>query len=91
MEFTVSDSFIQMFDSLSDQKQKATKRALEKLMTEPSPPSLRIRKFKGSSDLWIANVSRGDRIIFQQPSNETAVLLDVGSHDATYNKWNRLK
>lgn len=91
MKVSVADSFRKAFKGLSQKKQVSVERALKKLMTEPLPTSLKLRRFKGSLDLWIANVDRGDRIIYQMVDDETALLLDVGTHDSTYNKWNRRK
>jgi mRNA-degrading endonuclease RelE of RelBE toxin-antitoxin system len=84
--------FAKAFKRLAKDKQKATERALAKLGSEPPAPSLKIRLLQSSDGLWIANVSGiGYRIIFARPDEQSAELLDVGEHDATYRKWNRRK
>lgn len=60
-------------------------------MADPMPASLRLRTFKGSTDLWIASMNKGDRIIGRMLNDNTLELLDVGEHDATYRVWKRRK
>ena len=60
-------------------------------MTEPPAQSLKLRRLQGSEDLWIASVNKGDRIIYRLIESDVMELLDIGTHDATYAKWNRRK
>ena len=60
-------------------------------MTEPQSKSLRFRALKGSERYWIANVNRGVRLILGKLDDDHFELLDIGEHDKTYQKWNRLK
>lgn len=84
--------FGKAFKRLAKDKQKATERALQKMGQNTLAPSLKIRLLQNSDGLWIANVGgTGYRIIFARPDEDTAELLDIQPHDATYRKWNRRK
>jgi mRNA-degrading endonuclease RelE of RelBE toxin-antitoxin system len=92
LKLIISTEFKAAFKRLAKDKQKAVERVVERLGGNPVPPSLKIRTFKNSNGLWIANVGNtGYRVIFSQPEADTAKLLDICPHDATYRKWNRRK
>lgn len=91
MRITVSNGFERAYRKLSSAKQKNANKAIEGLMADPMPASLRLRTLKGSTDLWIASMNKGDRIIGRMVDANTLELLDVGEHDATYRTWGRRK
>ena len=91
MKVAFSASFTEAFKSLAHDKRRAATRAVEKLMTAPPAVSLKLRRLQGSEDLWIASVNKGDRIIYRLVASDLIELLDIGTHDATYTKWNRRK
>lgn len=91
MKVSFSASFTEAYKALAHDKRRAASRAIEKLMTEPPAQSLKLRRLQGSEDLWIASVNKGDRIIYRLIESDVMELLDIGTHDATYAKWNRRK
>ena len=91
MKVTVSKGFERAYRKLSKVKQADADKAIRGLFTDPMPAALRLRTLKGSADLWIASIDKGDRIIGRMVAADSLELLDVGEHDATYRKWNRRK
>ncbi len=91
MKLIVSDTFRASYQKLAADRKRAVDRTIRKMAGDPVPPSLKIRRFESLDGVWIANVGKGDRILFERPDPDTARLMDVGLHDKTYRKWNRLK
>ncbi len=91
MKVSFSTSFTVALKALAHDKHRAALRAIEKLVTDPPAPSLKLRRLQGSEDLWIASVNKGDRIICRLVEGDLMELLDIGTHDATYAEWNRRK
>jgi len=88
----VTAEFKKAVNGLAKDKQKAVLQAVEKMGSEVLVPSLKIRSFQNSDGLYLANVGRtGYRIVFAQPGDDVAELLDICPHDVTYRKWNRRK
>ena len=91
MRLQVTNRFKRAYKRLSAQQVKQTDKAIHLLMTAPQSKSLRFRALEGSNRYWIANVNRGDRLILGRLEDDLFELLDIGEHDKTYRKWNRLK
>jgi len=91
VQLRTSEHFDQALAKLPDKERAKVFTTIEKLYAEPPVNSLKLRPFKGSPDLWIANINRGDRIILRMLGDGTAELLDFGEHDKTYRRWNRRK
>ena len=53
--------------------------ALQKFVNNPLQPGLKTEKI--TSSVWTFRVNRGDRIFFTWVDQETALLIDVGSHN----------
>lgn len=91
MKVSVSKGFVRAYRKLSKAKQADVDKAISGLFADPMPAALRLRTMRGSTDLWIASINTGDRLIGRMTEVDTFELLDVGEHDATYRKWNRRK
>ena len=91
MRLQVTNRFKRAYKRLSPQQIKQTDKAIQLLMAAPQSKSLRFRALEGSDSYWIASVNRGDRLILGRLEHDLFELLDIGEHDATYRKWNRIK
>lgn len=91
MRVQATDRFKRAYKRLSPQQVKQADKAIKLLMTEPKSKSLRFRVLEGSDRYWIASINRGDRLILGKLEDDLFELLDIGEHDKTYRKWNRLK
>lgn len=59
---------------------KRVRQALERFVSDPSHPSLRVKKMEGASGIWELRVSASYRITFE-PSGGGVLLRRVGAHD----------
>lgn len=57
-----------------------TDKQLALLMTNPQHPSLRLKKVRGTDNIWEARISRGYRITLTI-AGDTLVLRRIGIHD----------
>lgn len=89
MKLRYSLLFKKALKSLSKQNQNAAQRTLKKLEADNVPHSVKLRPLKSKTGLWIVNVTNKYRIVGRKDSGNIFVLLDVGSHDAIYNRWIR--
>ena len=89
MKLRYSLLFKKALKSLSKQNQNAAQRTLKKLEADNVPHSVKLRPLKSKTGLWIVNVTNKYRIVGRKDSGNIFVLLDVGSHDAIYNRWTR--
>lgn len=55
-------------------------KALNKLSSYPTYPSLRLEKL-GGSEIWSARIDLGNRIFFIWINKNVILLIDIGSHD----------
>ena len=60
-------------------KQRVDKR-LALLLSNPRHPSLRLKKVRGTEDIWEARVTRGYRMTLQI-AGDTFILRRTGAHD----------
>lgn len=58
----------------------AVKKTLRLFMQNPSHPSLKMEKLKGSI-YWTIRISLSNRIFFIWIDQKTALLVDIGHHD----------
>jgi len=74
-----TESFARDFKSLPKEIQKRAERAILLLTQDPSYPSLRTKKMKGTTDIWEASVSLSYRISYQLVGDKI-VLRRIGTH-----------
>ena len=89
MKLRYSLLFKKALKSLSKQNRNAAQRTLKNLEADNVPYSVKLRPLKSKTGLWIVNVTNKYRIVGRKDSGNIFVLLDVGSHDAIYNRWTR--
>jgi len=76
----VLDSFRTDYRRLPREIQERVDQALLKLEADPPHPSLRVKKIRGTRDIWEARVTLAYRLTFQQEEN-ILVLRRVGTHN----------
>ena len=80
-EFTFTPRFHKHFRKLSAQEKNQLKIKLKLLAENPSHPSLRTKRIKGTSDLFECSVNMDIRIIWFYEGDKMIILVDVGHHD----------
>ena len=53
-------------------------------MDNPSHPSLRIKKIRGTADIWEMSITKNYRVTFK-PAGDTRILRKVGTHNVLNN------
>ena len=76
-----SQSFQKHFKSFSSSQQKQIRNKLKILATDLAHPSLRVKRIKGTSDLWEMSVNMDIRIIWRYEGEMIILLIDIGRHD----------
>ena len=82
MNFIETARFKRAYKFLPDEVKVRTKETLRKLADNPSHPSLKVKKIKGTNDIWEMRVSLDYRITFQM-IKECFILRNIGHHDPT--------
>ncbi len=82
MNFIETSRFKRAYKSLPEDAKLQVKEILRKLVENPRHPSLRVKKIKGTKDIWEARVSLDYRMTFQIFKNYF-ILRNVGHHDPT--------
>ena len=65
-----------------EQQKVLSRKAIEKLMEDIKYPALRVKKIKGTKDIWEARVDITIRMTFQI-EREFIILRNIGKHDET--------
>lgn len=82
MNLRRTERFKIAFQTLAPQDRKRVEKALRLMVTDLRHPSLRVKKIKGTRDIFEARASRSIRITFQMET-DALLLRNVGAHDAT--------
>lgn len=72
--------FERLFRKLPQSIRRATYEKLDMLLSDPSHPSLRVKRVKGTVDIWETSVTMNYRITFEI-AGETVILRRIGTHD----------
>jgi mRNA-degrading endonuclease RelE of RelBE toxin-antitoxin system len=75
-----TDNFKKAWKELSEEQKALTRKAIENLLTDIRYPALRVKKIKGTKDIWEARVNISIRMTFQI-ENEFIILRNIGKHD----------
>ena len=79
MNFIETAHFKRAYRSLPEQAQGRLKEALRMLAVNMRHPSLRVKKIRGTKDIWEARVSPEYRLTFQI-IQDYLILRNVGHH-----------
>jgi len=82
MKIARTDSFKKAWGRLNENDKKSARKAIENLIGNIKYPSLRVKKIKGTDNIWEARASHTLRITFHVDS-DIIILRNVGHHDET--------
>jgi mRNA-degrading endonuclease YafQ of YafQ-DinJ toxin-antitoxin module len=82
MRIARTENFKKAWQQLSNEQKALGRKAIENLVADMRYPALRIKKIKGTADIWEARVSRSLRMTFQL-EGDTILLRNIGQHDET--------
>ena len=80
-QITYSDRFKKSYKKLTVREQKLVQDKVMILSENPMHPSLRVKRIKGTADLFECSINMDIRVIWYYEGDEIILLLDVGHHD----------
>ena len=80
-QFVYTDRFQKHYTALSIRERDLVKRKLELLSTNPSHPSLRTKRIKGTDMLFECSVNMDIRVIWYYEGKSIIILAYIGRHD----------
>lgn len=80
MKIQTTRPFDRDYGRLPEEVKERVDKQLALLMSNPQHPSLRLKRIRGTADIWEARVTRSDRITLQI-AGDTFILRRVGPHD----------
>lgn len=78
---TYTERFKKHYQKLTETEKKQFKTKLRQFVANPTLPSLRVKKIKGSKDLFEFSVNMDIRVIWHYEGEELVILVDIGHHD----------
>ena len=85
MQLVFTKPFVKDYRNLPAEIQKRVDKQLGLLLRNPKHSSLRIKKIRGTKDIWEASVTMKYRLTLQF-AKDTCVLRRVGKHDKALDK-----
>lgn len=79
-KLTLSEPYKKLFARLPKELRDTTYEKLELFLNDPSHPSLRVKKVKGTPGIWEMSVTMNYRITFEVMEGEI-YLRRIGIHD----------
>ena len=85
-KLTRTERFKKSILELDEKTREKLKRQLSYLMSDPRPPSLQIKKIKGTRSIFEARVDAFYRFTFEYDDDNKIILRVVGPHNSTLKK-----
>lgn len=86
--FRSTRKFDKQFKSLDNKTRKQALKAIELFMKDPSHPSLRFRKIKGTNNFFEVSVNMSVRIIVEvtkaSDNNQIVTFYIIGKHEEVF-------
>ena len=82
MQIARTENFKKAWRDLSEEQKALARKAIENLLKDIKYPALRVKKIKGTKDIWEARVNISIRLTFQI-EKELIILRNIGKHDET--------
>ena len=86
MKIAITNRFRRSFQKLTEVEKNTFQKQIELLLRKPHPPfhpSLRIKKIRGTKDLYECSINRTIRMTWQYYQSEYILLRNIGEHDRT--------
>ena len=80
MKFQTTRPFAHDYARLPAEVKERVDKQLVLLLSNPRHPSLRLKKIRGTEDIWEVRVSRGYRLTLQI-AGDTFILRRIGAHN----------
>lgn len=80
-QFTYSRDFKKHYNKMSVHEKKLIMNKLVLLAKDPSHPSLRTKRIKGTDKLFESSANMDIRMIWYYEGDRMIILVDVGHHD----------
>ena len=80
MKIGRTERFKKAWKQLSAKDKQLARKAIENLVQNIKYPSLRVKRMKGTGNIWEARASQSLRITFQIDA-DTIILRTIGHHD----------
>jgi mRNA interferase RelE/StbE len=77
-----TESFKKSWKLLTEEQKVLARKSIENLIADIRYPALRVKKIKGTGNIWEARVNRSLRMTFQI-DGDTIILRKIGQHDET--------
>ena len=85
MKIARTESFRKAWKQLSEEKKALARKAIDNLIADMRYPALRVKKIKGTENIWKARVSRSLRMTFHI-EGDIITLRNIGQHDETLDR-----
>jgi len=82
MRIARTENFKRAWKQLPEEQKASARKAIENLITDMRYPALRVKKIKGTENIWEARASRSLRLTFQI-EGDIIILRNIGQHDET--------
>lgn len=82
MRIARTDGFKKAWHQLAEGEKALARKAIGNLGMDIRYPALRVKKIKGTENIWEARASRSLRLTFQI-EGDTVILRNIGHHDET--------
>ncbi len=80
MKFQTTRPFDRDYAELPEEIKERVEKQLALLLSNPRHPSLRLKRIRGTADIWEVRVSRSYQLTLQL-AGDTYLLRRVGPHD----------
>ena len=85
MRIARTENFKRAWKQLTEEEKALARKAIENLLLDMRYPALRVKKIKGTENIWEARASRSLRITFQK-NGDILILRNIGHHDEALGK-----
>ena len=80
MKITRTARFKKAWEELNEEEKALARKAIGNLVTDVRYPALRVKKIRGTRDIWEARASLSLRMTFQI-EGDMIILRNIGHHD----------
>lgn len=84
MRFVATEKFEKSLSRLSYENIKSVEKALGLLLENSRHPSLRVKRVKGTPDIWEVSATKSIRFTFSFLREDLIQLRNVGTHDQVF-------
>ncbi len=82
MRIARTEGFKKAWKQLTEEQKALARKAIEHLIADMRYPAIRVKKIRGTENIWEARVSRSLRMTFQI-NGDILILRNIGEHDET--------